>query len=163
VADVAALEGLEEKPAGWWSRIASVVSGGAPDGQYVPPPPRAVHEGELFEVERRIIREIANRESAVIVGRGAPHVLHDHPNVLRVFVHAPAAHRIAEAQRVYRIDAAAARDMVQRSDRHRARFVQDLIGRSWTDACLYDLTIDSSAVAIEMATAWIVQVLRLRL
>jgi hypothetical protein len=56
-------------------------------------------------------------------------VVQGRDNVIRIFVHAPKPIRIAEVQRVYRLDAAA-RQMVERSDRNRAEFVQSLIGRS---------------------------------
>jgi cytidylate kinase len=162
VDDLRALEALEERTAGWWARIAGTVSAGAPEIGYVPPPPLAVHPGQLFEVERRIIREIADRGDAVIVGRGAPHVLHDRADVIRVFVHAPEARRIAEAARVYGLGTASARELVQRSDRQRARFVQGLIGRSWTDACLYDLTVDTSVVPVDLAADWVVRLMLAR-
>lgn len=71
--------------------------------------------------------------------------------MIRVFVHAPERRRISEVARVYGLKEADARQMAQRSDRNRARFVQSLIGRSWTDACLYDLTLDTSIVPIELA------------
>src|SRR5262249_7531292 len=93
-----------------------------------------------------IIRAVAERGNAVIVGRGAPHVLHGRDSIFRVFVHAPAAYRVAQAQRVYHIDEDAAREMVERSDRGRSRFVLSLAGRPWTDACLYDLTVDTSRI-----------------
>jgi hypothetical protein len=60
-------------------------------------------------------------------------------------------HRLRAAQRAYDLGEAAARRMVEQSDRNRAKFVQSLRGRSWTDACLYDLTVDTSIVPIDDA------------
>ena len=39
-------------------------------------------------IRQKVIRELAEKESCVIIGRCANFVLKDYPNVLRVFVHA---------------------------------------------------------------------------
>jgi len=149
VDDDRSLEHLEEQVPGWWDRIARVIGVGPPEAPYVPPPP-PVDEGRVLEAETGIIRVIAEHEDAVIVGRGAPHVLRGRDNVFRVFIHAPKEYRTAEVQRTYQLDAAAAQAMVERSDRTRARFIQSLVGRAWTDACLYDLTVDTSRIGPDL-------------
>lgn len=166
VEDERSLEGLEERVTGVWPRIARALFVGAPDAPFVPPPPPNVHEADVLEVETQLIKEIAATTDCVIVGRGAAHVLRNHPGVIRVFVHAPRDVRVREAQRAYQLDDAGARRMVEQSDRNRAKFVQSLIGRSWTDACLYDLTVDTSVVPIddaaELVTAVVEKHLRAR-
>jgi cytidylate kinase len=145
------LEALEERACGLWDRLSRRVAIGSPDAPYIPLPAPSVDETAIMEIETRIMKEIAAREPAVIVGRGAPHILRGRENVIRVFVHAPKPMRVAEVQRMYGVDVSAAEEMVARSDRNRARFVQSLIGRAWTDACLYDLTVDTSVVAPDLA------------
>ncbi len=144
------VEALEERPDTLWSRIARFVVAGAPDAPYVPPPPR-INEGHVMAVERHIIKEIAEREAAVIVGRGAPHILAGLPNVVRLFVHAPEKFRIGEVQRAYGLSPDDAREMVRRSDRDRGRFVEGLTGHVWTDATMFDLAIDGSLVPVDVA------------
>jgi len=161
--DERSLEALEERAGGLWSAIARTMFIGVPDAPFTPPPPPDLSEGDVLEIETRIIREIASRESAVIVGRGAPHLLRDYDNVIRVFVHAPEPMRVAEVQRTYGLDESQARQMVHRSDRNRAGFVHALIGRSWTDACLYDLTVDTSIVRVDLAAELIATVVRERM
>lgn len=145
--DEATVEALEERPDTLWSRISRFVIAGAPDAPYVPPPPR-VNEGQVMEVETRIIKEIAAREDAVIVGRGAAHVLAGRPNVVRLFVHAPEAYRIAQVRDAYGIGLDRASEMVRRSDRDRGRFVERLTGRPWNDATMFDVAIDGSLVSV---------------
>ena len=50
----------------------------------------------LFTYQAEIIKELANSESCVIVGRCADYLLRDRPNVLRVFIHAPFEARLRQ-------------------------------------------------------------------
>jgi cytidylate kinase len=163
VADEQAIEALEERVGGIWPGIARALFVGAPDTAFVPPPPPNVHEADVLAVETRIIRDIASTTDCVIVGRGAAHLLRDHAGVIRVFVHAPREMRIREAQRVYSLSEPDARQMVAQSDRNRAKFVQSIVGRLWSDACLYDLTVDTSVVPIDDAAAFITTIIEKRL
>src|SRR5438034_395230 len=43
----------------WWSRLSDAFASGGADCGYVPPTSDAVYEGELFEMERRLLLEIA--------------------------------------------------------------------------------------------------------
>lgn len=42
---------------------------------------------ELFDAQAEAIRNIASRESCVIVGRCGFHIFADHPNALKIFIH----------------------------------------------------------------------------
>lgn len=160
--DEETVEALEEHAGGGvWGWFARAVSVGAPDAPFVPPPPPGFHEGDVLEAETKIIREIAAHGDAVIVGRGAAHILRG-SGIMRVFVHAPEADRIREVQTGYGLDEAHARQMVQQSDRNRARFVESLIHHPWTDACLYDLTLNTSVFPLDLAVTLIVSAIKER-
>jgi CMP/dCMP kinase len=147
----------EEKiePSGsWWARLGQTLALGAPEVGYVPPSPDATYEGELFDIEKRIIQRVVEgqiaAEPTVIVGRGAAQTLRGRACVLSVFVHAPEAWRVDRAKQVYSLpDTNAAQKMVRESDRSRSRFIKAVAGVDWTDADAYDLTVDSSALGFE--------------
>jgi cytidylate kinase len=160
--DERAIENLEEHASDLWRRMRRAIAIGAPDAKFVPPPPPTIDEGDVQHAQTQFIREIAARDEAVVVGRGAPHVLGTRENVIRVFIHAPKRVRIAEVERIYQLSSEDARSMVERSDRNRARFVQSLAGRPWTDACLYDLTVDTSVFAPDLAVDLLVHAVNAR-
>lgn len=148
--DLQELEPLEERTASVWERIAMLFALGAPDTPFIPPTLPSVTESQLFAVEKTIIRNIADRGNAVIVGRGAAHVLQDVPDVLRVFLHAPLDTRVSLAMEEYGLpDRAAAEQIVRDSDAARATFINSIVKRDWCDAGLYDVTMDVSAVGRE--------------
>jgi cytidylate kinase len=96
------------------------------------------------------MREIASRQDAVFLGRGASWVLRDHPGLLRVFLHATEewrAHRIFESYHLADVDAA--RHLVKRSDQQRARFLQSLLSVPWTSPGSYDLCINTTTMDLD--------------
>ncbi|MGC4083516.1 MAG: cytidylate kinase-like family protein [Vicinamibacterales bacterium] len=144
------LEPLEERTASIWEQIGTLFALGAPDTPYIPPTLPSVNESQLFEIERQVIKRIAQQGNAVIVGRGAAHILGDTADVLRVFLHAPRERRIQLAMAEYGLaDEAAAEQLLRDSDATRAKFVKTLTNKNWCDATLYDITLDTGVVGLE--------------
>lgn len=144
------LEPLEERTASIWERLGTLFALGSPDTPFIPPTLPSVTEAQLFDIEQQVIQRIAQQGSAVIVGRGAAHVLGDTRAVLRVFLHAPLADRVTLAMNEYGFsDRAAAEQVARDSDAARGAFVKSLTGKDWCDATLYDVTLDTSVVGLE--------------
>ncbi|MEQ1728603.1 MAG: cytidylate kinase-like family protein [Vicinamibacterales bacterium] len=139
------LEPLEERTASVWERLGELFALGSPDTPFIPPSLPSVNESQLFEVEQRVIKRIADTGKAVIVGRGAAHILGDSKEVLRVFLHAPLQDRVTLAMAEYGFtEREAAEAVVRESDAARAKFVRALTGKDWCDATLYDVTLDTA-------------------
>jgi CMP/dCMP kinase len=157
------LESLEERVSSLWDRMAAVLSWGAPEAAYVPPPLPTLYEEDLFAVESGIIREIAAREDAVFVGRAATWLLRDTPGVVSVFLHAPESSRVERVMRDYQLtDEAAAYELLRRSDQQRSRFLQSVTGGSWFNLSHYHLTIDTGVITLEETVDLIARLIRLR-
>jgi cytidylate kinase len=151
---------LEERVPGFLERCAAIFGQGAVT-PFIPPPLPCVSEFALFSAEREIIATIADHGGAVIVGRGAAHILSGRPDVISVFLHAPFAMRVALAMEEYGItdrDAAAA--VVRGSDAQRARFVRSLTGRDWCDAALYDLSLNTGITGLDRAVDLIIELVQ---
>ena len=46
-------------------------------------------QDEIYNVQKQIIREMAEKESCIIVGRCADYIFRDHRNVLNIYIYAP--------------------------------------------------------------------------
>ena len=57
---------------------------------------------ETFEIQSNIIRDLAQKESCIIVGRCADSVLRDHPRCLNIYIYAPYEKRLANCIREVR-------------------------------------------------------------
>ena len=137
----------------WWSRLGEAMGMGCGAFSHLPPPLESLRESELLGIEERLLREIADHGRAVVVGCGAAQVLKGRPNVLAVFLHAPAAWRTERIRELYGLDAAEADDAVRESDRNRCRFIQQLTGAPWGGPGSYDISVDTSALGVEGASA----------
>jgi len=97
---------------------------------------------ELFEAQAEAIRQIANEESCVIVGRCGFDIFRDHPNALKIFVHSSLdcrKRRIAEKYDLSEQDAAA---MIVDNDYSRELYTKTFTGSDWSDARNYDISLD---------------------
>ncbi|MDO9289763.1 MAG: cytidylate kinase-like family protein [Thermodesulfovibrionales bacterium] len=150
--DARELEVREERVSGFIENILRTCTFGSPEAAYVPPPIKSVNDADLFEVESRIMREIAANCNAVIVGRAGFNVLKDHPGLVKVFIHAPLNFRIKRIMETHRfIDMDEARSAIEESNRMKTRFIRNFAGVEWTDARNYHLCIDTSATGFEEA------------
>ena len=153
---------LEERVRGFWGTLAGMFSRGPVEGPYTPALPR-VSETELFETERQIIETLADRGGAVIVGRGAAHILRQRPAVIRVFLHGPFERRVTVALEEYSLpDRGAAEALVRASDAQRARFARAVTAHEWCDATMYDIAINTATTGFERAAQLIVDVVKER-
>lgn len=143
----------EEKAGGFWDSLLRSFSMGTPEAAFVPPALPPVYAADLFKLESLIIREIAERFDAVIVGRAGFHVLAGRPNAAHIMLHAAPAFRVKRVMELFpTMSEREARENVDRSDRQRAQFIKNFAGSSWNDASAFDLCISTSSVGLEVAT-----------
>ena len=111
----------------------------------------------IFRVQADVIRDIAEKHSAVIVGRCADYILREHPGCVSVFIHAnetDCARRImARNSGVSQIDA---RTLAQKRNKIRASYYNFYTDKVWGDAASYDLCINSSALSAQAVAELIV-------
>lgn len=106
---------------------------------------------ELFMQESNLIKEIANRESCVIIGRCSDYILKDYDNVINVFVYADMQDRIKRATEKYGIKKSAVEKEIKNKDKRRASHYKYYTGNTWGDRNNYDLCINSSRFSEEEA------------
>lgn len=102
----------------------------------------------LYLYQTAIIRELADRESCVIVGRCANYILKDRPNTLKVFIHAPIDYRYKRIRSLYDMDETMLLSYIRGMDKHKADYYRHYTGAEWSDASYYDISIDSGRLGI---------------
>jgi len=103
----------------------------------------------LFNYQAKIIKELADEQACVIVGRCADYILKDYDNVLSVFIHAPEDFCLEQAAKKNSMGLKELEKFIAKTDKRRAEYYKYYTGREWTDARNYDLCLDSSKLGFE--------------
>ncbi len=101
---------------------------------------------KVFLAQFDAIKKIAEQEPCVIVGRCADYALADNLNCINVFIHADLDYRAERISRKMNLPLNKARDMVQKTDKHRASYYNYYTSKKWGDARSYHLTLDSGKI-----------------
>lgn len=119
-------------------------------GEIIPPDSDDfVSNDNLFNYQAKIIRELANSQSCIIIGRCADFVLKDYPNVVRVFVHAPLDACIKTLMEMTGKPEKELEREILKIDKHRAEYYRYYTGRDWQDAKNYDICLNSNHLGFQ--------------
>lgn len=107
---------------------------------------------ELWNAQVHAIRELAAKESCVIVGRNADYILKEYDHCLRVFVHADRSWRLLlMRQEMPDIPWNVLESDMDTADRARRAYCEKMTGRTYGDSRNYDLTLCTSTLGLEKA------------
>jgi cytidylate kinase len=98
----------------------------------------------LFNFQAKIIKELAEKEPAVIVGRCADFVLADKKDVIKLFIYCDmqtAVHNVIEAYGGSEKDA---KKLIEKTNKDRSAYYKHYTGRDWQDARNYNICLDTS-------------------
>jgi cytidylate kinase len=155
--DESQVEAFEETSSTFIEKIMRIFSLGSPEAFSIPKEP-PVYDKNLFTTESRIIRDLADRDNTVIMGRGGFSVLKGRPRAFHVLLHAPRKWRLERLMEAEGIgDQRVATARVEENDRRRAKFIKDMVGAEWTDARNYNLCIDVSLIGHDESVSTIVR------
>ncbi len=106
---------------------------------------------KLYILQHKIIKEKAESESFVIVGRCADYILKDHPGVVKVFIYADIESRIRRAISRHDIEPARAKQAIIKTDKNRANYYSFYSGQKWGQVENYDLCINTTKLDVDQA------------
>ncbi|MEQ3231896.1 AAA family ATPase [Fusicatenibacter saccharivorans] len=107
-------------------------------------------EDIVYEAQRKIILEIAEKEECVIIGRNADFILKDREDVLNVFIHGNIEKKTERICRLYDVDAAEAVKMMTDVDKRRMTNYNFYTEQKWGKADNYTLTLNSSELGYDL-------------
>lgn len=107
-------------------------------------------EDMVYEVQRKVILEIAEKESCVIIGRNADFILNDRDDVLNVFIHGDKAEKVKRICKLYNVTEADALKMMADIDKRRMTNYRFYTDRKWGMAGNYTLSLNSSELGYDM-------------
>ena len=99
----------------------------------------------------RVVLELAAGSECVIVGHAAQAILKDKPGVFRVLVYGDANQRAEHLAQEQQVPVEQALATIRQSDRDREELFRRIYRIGWLDAAVYDLCINATVVAPEVA------------
>ena len=119
-------------------------------GEIIPPESENFTSNQnLFAFQAKVLKELAERESYVVIGRAADYVLKDFHNLIRVYIHAPKDICIEREMKRQGITEHEASAYVEKMDNYREAYYTYHTGHVWRDANNYDLCLDTSKFTSE--------------
>ncbi|MCI7639667.1 MAG: cytidylate kinase-like family protein [Clostridiales bacterium] len=104
---------------------------------------------EIFLIQKNIIRDLAQKESCIIVGRCADSILMDMENHLNVYIYAPMDARLRNAVELAKLDEKTAKKMIREIDRSRELYHRRYCPEYVDPSTNKDIMIDSSRFGSE--------------
>ena len=114
-------------------------------------------EDMVYEAQRNVILELADKEPCVIIGRNADYILKDRDDVLNIFIHGDMPEKIQRITRLYKIEEQDAVKMMVDTDKRRMTNYNFYTEQKWGKASNYTLCLNSSQLGYVRCEAIIIE------
>ena len=116
---------------------------------------------ELFTKESELIKEFADKESCVIIGRCADNILENRDNVVRVFIYGTMENKIKRVIKHYGIETEEkAKKEIERIDKQRGNHYKYYTGKEWKNFANYDICINSDILGVKKSAEMICSIVK---
>lgn len=106
-------------------------------------------EDMVYEAQRKVILELAEKEPCVIIGRNADFILKDRDDVLNVFIHGNMPEKTERICRLYNVSEKEAVKMMTDTDKRRMTNYNFYTDQKWEKASNYTLSLNSSQLGYD--------------
>ena len=114
-------------------------------------------EDMVYETQRKVILELADKEPCVIIGRNADYILKDRDDALNVFIHGDMPEKIQRISQLYRVTEQEAVKMMADTDKRRMTNYNFYTDQKWGKASNYTLCLNSSQLGYDRCEAIIIE------
>jgi len=149
------IEQIKSKRTRWWNDFQLFYRQFDTMGQAVSDAKPRVTSLQLYYAETQILRDLASKESCVVVGRSSFSVFSDHPCVTRIFITASDEYRIARMMRKRSITDKEAKRIMDDFDESRENYTRTFAKTSRYDARNYDIVFNVSDYTEEEAAQFL--------
>lgn len=133
------------------------------NGEVIPPEsPDYTKNDNLFAFQAKILKELAERESFVCIGRAADFVLKDYPNVVSIFVYAPFEKCVQVEMERLSMSRKEAEKHITDMDKYRRAYYRYHTGKEWQDPYNYDLCLNTGELSYRQCVEIVVDYLRVK-
>ena len=106
-------------------------------------------EDMVYEAQRKVILELADREPCVIIGRNADYILKDRDDVLNVFIEGNKPEKAARIKKLYQKSDDEVKKLLKDVDKKRSVNYRYFTDKEWGNRKNYDLVLNSSVLGYD--------------
>lgn len=103
----------------------------------------------IWSIQRKVILDLAEKESCVIVGRCADYILRDKAECLKVFIHADMEKRAKRIVEKYGESEDTPLKRLKDKDKRRSTYYHFYTDMEWGDVANYHIALDSGVLGID--------------
>jgi cytidylate kinase len=153
------MDSIKSMRTSWWSEFCRFyqqygAAGYAP-GTIADPTPKSV-----YFAEERFLRDLAEKESCIIVGRAGFHIFRDYPNAIHLLLLADRDARIARIARKENLTPEEAAKVVDDVDKARDNFVESIAETSRHDARNYHICANITGLEPDTVASFLAEQIR---
>lgn len=120
-------------------------------------------QDKIFAEQTKVIQEVSDQESCIIVGRCSDYILRNNKNCIKIFIYAPYEARLKNCIDVLHMGREQAKKMIDQVDKAREGYHKKYAGFSQADPRYKDIMIDSSLLGVEGTAEALVDIIQRKL
>jgi len=153
------MDQIKAQESNWWSEFCRFYQqfGAA---SYTPGSKQEITPMSVYLAEARLLRDLAEQESCIIVGRAGFHIFRDYPNSMHILIIADHEARVSRIARKQNITNDEAAEVIDSVDLARDTFVKNVAGTSRHDAHNYNFTINVTNIPPERVATLLADIIR---
>ncbi len=118
------------------------------------------NDDRIFIAEEKVIKDLAMKESCVIVGRCADYILKDNKDTIKVFLYSSSQDKVKRAVKYYNLEEEKALKEINKINIERAKHYKYYTNRDWYDFANYDIALNVDYLEVEKTAELLEQVIR---
>lgn len=103
----------------------------------------------MYNLQSGAIRNLAEKEPCIIVGRCADYILKGRKDTISVFIYADMDYRTERICRIKNYSKKEAASLIKKTDKKRSYYYNYYTDQKWGDMSAYDLSLNSSKLGID--------------
>ena len=134
------------------------------NGELIPPESgNFVSDQNLFNYQAKVLKELSERESYLVVGRCADYILRNHANAISVYLYASKEECLRHEMEYMGYTQGQAMKEIKRMDRYRRDYYVYHTGRKWKNPENYDLCLNTEKLGYEGTKEFIMDYVKRRM
>ena len=118
------------------------------------------NDDRIFIAEEKVIKDLAKKESCIIVGRCADYILKDNKDTIKVFLYSNSQDKVKRAVKYYNLDEDKALKEINKINNERAKHYKYYTNRDWYDFANYDIALNVDYLGVDKTAELLEQIIK---